>query len=126
MLTIDLEDVSQRLIETIFMHTSPLHDGGVVIQVDRIAACGCLFPLTQNPSVSAALGTRHRAALGLAEETDAVCVVVSEETGGISVAADGKLIPNQKAATLHSTLSRLYRQSSQDGTGSGSLVGSRS
>lgn len=88
--TID-SNVTSELLNTIFMPNTPLHDGGVIIHGDRIIAGGCLFPLTQNPDVSKLLGTRHRAAIGLTEETDAVCVVISEETGAVSVANAGKL-----------------------------------
>ncbi|MFH1778564.1 MAG: diadenylate cyclase CdaA [Candidatus Omnitrophota bacterium] len=88
--TID-SNVTSELLNTIFMPNTPLHDGGIIIHGDRIIVAGCLFPLTQNPDISKLLGTRHRAAIGLTEETDAVCVVVSEETGAVSVANAGKL-----------------------------------
>ncbi len=88
--TID-SNVSSELLNTIFMPNTPLHDGGVIIHGDRIIAAGCLFPLSQNPDISKLLGTRHKAAIGLTEETDAVCVVISEETGAVSVANAGKL-----------------------------------
>jgi diadenylate cyclase len=84
--------VSPELLMTFFYPQTPLHDGGVIIQGDHIAAAACLFPLTQQPHIQKSIGTRHRAALGLSEETDAVVIVVSEETGKISVAMDGKLI----------------------------------
>jgi len=84
-------EVRNELIDTIFWPGTALHDGAVIIQNDRIAAAACLFPLTDNPDVSKRLGTRHRAAIGLSEETDAVVVVVSEETGGISLASRGAL-----------------------------------
>ncbi|MBN1406019.1 MAG: diadenylate cyclase CdaA [Candidatus Omnitrophica bacterium] len=84
--------VTNELINTIFTPNSTLHDGGLVIRADRILAAGCLFPLTDNPHISKRLGTRHRAAIGLTEETDAVVVVVSEETGAMSIAVDGKLM----------------------------------
>ncbi len=84
--------VSSPLLQTIFMPPTPLHDGGVVIQGERIAASSCLFPLSDNPSVSKTVGTRHRAALGLSEHTDAVIVLVSEETGNVSVVYEGRLI----------------------------------
>lgn len=87
---VDAQIVSE-LLTTIFYPGTALHDGGVVVQGNRITSCGSLFPLTQNINVSRTLGTRHRAALGLTEETDAVCIVVSEETGGISVAVAGQL-----------------------------------
>lgn len=83
--------LASELLNTIFMPNTPLHDGGVIIHGDRIIAAGCLFPLSQNPDISKMLGTRHRAAIGLSEETDAVCVVVSEETGSISVVNAGKI-----------------------------------
>jgi diadenylate cyclase len=83
--------VSADLLTTIFTPYSPLHDGAVVIRDEQIVAAGCVLPLTQFPVADKALGTRHRAALGLSEETDAVVVVVSEETSTISVAARGRL-----------------------------------
>jgi len=89
-ITIDAE-LNSYLIESIFYPKSALHDGGVVVRDDRIVAASCLFPLSQNPEVDKRLGTRHRAALGLAEETDAFVLVVSEETGKISTASGGKL-----------------------------------
>ena len=89
-ITIDAE-LNSYLIESIFFPKSALHDGGVVVRDDRIVAASCLFPLSQNPDVDKRLGTRHRAALGLSEDTDALVLVVSEETGKISTAAGGKL-----------------------------------
>lgn len=89
-ITIDAE-LNSYLIESIFYPKSALHDGGVVVRDDRIVAASCLFPLSQNPEVDKRLGTRHRAALGLSEETDALVLVVSEETGKISTAQAGKL-----------------------------------
>ena len=89
-ITIDAE-LNSYLLESIFFPKSALHDGGVVVRDDRIVAASCLFPLSQNPDVDKRLGTRHRAALGLSEETDALVLVVSEETGKISTASGGKL-----------------------------------
>ena len=83
--------VNSELINTIFMPHTPLHDGGIIIQGERIVSAVCVFPLTENPNFSKTLGTRHRAAIGITEQTDALCVVVSEETGKISLAIDGKL-----------------------------------
>lgn len=83
--------VSPELIETIFTPKSPLHDGGLIIQRDNITAAGCLFPLTQNPHLSRIFGTRHRAALGLSEEVDAVIVIVSEERNDISLVYNSNL-----------------------------------
>ena len=85
--------VSAEFLQSIFMPHSPLHDGGVIIRRDRVIAASCLFPLSDNENFSKIIGTRHRAALGLTEQTDAVVVVVSEETGDISVAEDGRFIP---------------------------------
>lgn len=89
-ITIDAE-LNSYLIESIFFPKSALHDGGVVVRDDRIVAASCLFPLSQNPDVDKRLGTRHRAALGLSEDTDAFVLVVSEETGKISTASGGQL-----------------------------------
>jgi len=101
--------VNSELLMTIFMPNTPLHDGGIVVAGERIAASGCLFPLTQNPKVSTTLGTRHRAALGLSEETDAIVVVVSEETGGVSVAIGGRLTHDLDRESLERVLGNLYR-----------------
>ena len=90
------------------MPNTPLHDGGIIIQSARIVAAGCLFPLTDNPHISKRLGTRHRAAMGLTEETDAVCVVTSEETGAMSVAVGGKLTRNLELQNLRKVLRNLY------------------
>jgi diadenylate cyclase len=81
-----------ELLTTIFLPNTPLHDGGVVLRGDRIAAAGCVFPLTQRDGLGTSVGMRHRAAIGLTEETDAVTVAVSEETGEISVALRGHLV----------------------------------
>jgi len=86
--------VSTELIVTIFTDKTPLHDGGVVIEGGMIAAAAYLFPLTQLPKIAKTMGTRHRAAIGLSEETDAVVVVVSEETGSIAIAHQGNIIPD--------------------------------
>lgn len=101
--------VTSELIETIFMPASPLHDGGIIIQSDRIAASGCLFPLTQNQHISKTLGTRHRAAIGLTEETDAVVLVVSEETGAISISLEGGLSRDLDKEALERILKDLYK-----------------
>jgi diadenylate cyclase len=83
--------VSADLLRTIFTPYSPLHDGAVVISGDRLVAAVCVLPLSDNPNIGKELGTRHRAAIGLTEETDALVVVVSEETGTISLAVNGAL-----------------------------------
>src|SRR5262245_7188515 len=85
--------ISAELMQSIFVHESPIHDGGVITRGDRIVAASCLFPLSDNPNFSKIIGTRHRAALGITEQTDTVVVMVSEETSEISVAADGRFIP---------------------------------
>lgn len=81
-----------EMLETIFFPNNAIHDGGVILQGDRIAFAACIFPLTQRQDLNKSLGTRHRAALGLSEETDAVVVVVSEETGAVSYAYKGQLV----------------------------------
>jgi diadenylate cyclase len=83
--------VSPELLETIFMRGSPLHDGAVIINGDRVLAAACMLPLSANPNVSLTLGTRHRAAIGLTEDNDAIVIVVSEEDGTISIARQGQL-----------------------------------
>lgn len=83
--------VTYDLIGSIFFPGSPLHDGALIVQGDRVAAAACFLPLSVNPAVSRDLGTRHRAALGLTEENDAIAIVVSEESGGISLALGGTL-----------------------------------
>lgn len=83
--------VNADLLATLFFPHTPLHDGGVIISGNRIVAAGCLFPLCQEPELSRGLGTRHRAAMGLTEETDAIAIVVSEETGMISISTRGRL-----------------------------------
>jgi diadenylate cyclase len=83
--------LSPELLETIFMRGSPLHDGAVIISGENVLAGACLLPLSTNPNVSLALGTRHRAAIGITEESDAVVIVVSEEDGTISFARNGEL-----------------------------------
>jgi diadenylate cyclase len=100
--------VTSELLSTIFTPHTTLHDGAVIVRGDRVVAAGCILPLSQNPRLSQSLGTRHRAALGLAEETDAVVVVVSEETGGISIAAEGKLVRRLDEGALRSELSRRF------------------
>ncbi len=87
-------DLSSDLLISIFYQGNPLHDGGVIIQGDRITCAGAVFPTSSSQKINRRLGTRHRAALGLAEETDAICIVVSEETGRISVALKGELLYN--------------------------------
>lgn len=96
--------VTEDLLVTIFTKHSPLHDGAVIIEGNRIVAAGCILPLSQNPRLSQAIGTRHRAALGLSEETDSLNIIVSEETGMVSTAVDGKLKRNLDVNTLRNSL----------------------
>jgi diadenylate cyclase len=99
--------VSKDLFLSIFMPFSPIHDGAVIISGGRIAAAQCFLPLTVNPRLGKVLGTRHRAALGLTEETDAVVIVLSEETGKISTACEGKLYSRLEAEELRRMLERM-------------------
>ncbi|MBU1007011.1 MAG: diadenylate cyclase CdaA [Candidatus Omnitrophica bacterium] len=101
--------VTTELLITIFMPNTPLHDGGVIISGDRVVGAGCLFPLTQNPKISRTFGTRHRAALGLSEEADVVVIVISEETGGISIATSGNLTHDLDKDTLERVLRNLFK-----------------
>ena len=97
-------DISSELIINIFIPNTPLHDGAMVIRNNKIEAASCFLPLTQNQSLSKDLGTRHRSGIGMSEEADAVVVIVSEETGRISLAIDGELITNLTAELLEEKL----------------------
>jgi diadenylate cyclase len=98
--------ISRDLLLSIFQPGLPLHDGAVIVQKDRIAAAACFLPLTTNPAISSKLGTRHRASIGITEETDCLSLVVSEETGRISVAAFGELM---QGLMLPDVLERINR-----------------
>lgn len=100
-------DVKSEILETIFWPGSALHDGGALVQNGRISAAGCILPLTENPQVSRRLGTRHRAAIGISEETDAIAVIVSEETGAISIAHQGKLYRRLQPEEFEQRLRKL-------------------
>jgi len=100
--------VSKELLLSIFHPTSPIHDGAVVIKGNRVIAAGCFLPITVSPEVSKSMGTRHRAGLGLAEETDAVVIIVSEETGMISLAVNGKMETNLDMGKLRNALTDLF------------------
>lgn len=102
--------VSAELLATIFFPHTPLHDGGVIISGDKICAAGCLFPLSQKEELSRTLGTRHRAAIGITEETDAIVVVVSEETGAISLAYNGKLRRGLEEERLRRMLTSMLKR----------------
>jgi diadenylate cyclase len=99
--------VSAELLGSLFQPGSPLHDGAALIQGDRITAAGCFLPLSRNLGLSRTLGTRHRAAVGLSEETDAAVVVVSEETGVISLAVDGVIERELDVERLQERLAAL-------------------
>lgn len=99
--------ISRELICSVFQTVSPIHDGALIVRKGRLAAAGCFLPLTANPNVSRTLGTRHRAAIGITEETDAIAVVVSEEEGSISVVSEGRIVRNLDAGGLRGTLQEL-------------------
>lgn len=97
---------SSNLISNIFFPKSPLHDGAMIIRNGKIAAAGCILPLVQNTNLNAHLGTRHRAAIGISEISDAIVIVVSEETGTISIAENGNMVRDFNNVTLHAELSK--------------------
>ena len=101
--------VTSQLLINIFEHNTPLHDGAVVIRGNRVAAATCYLPLSDNMSINKALGTRHRAAVGVSESTDSLTIVVSEETGRVSVAEDGSLTRVDSAEALRELLSVLKK-----------------
>ena len=103
-------DATPEMLETIFFPNNAIHDGGVIIKGDRIAYAACIFPLTQRQDLNKSLGTRHRAAIGLSEETDAAIVVVSEETGMISYAYKGQLVRGVSLEELRSFLTSVLLQ----------------
>jgi uncharacterized protein (TIGR00159 family) len=107
--------VSQELLTALFLPYSPLHDGAVVIQEGRIAHAGCILPLTLRTDLPDGVGTRHRAAVGLTEESDAVVVVVSEETSTISVVHGGELIRDLDGPKLRGVLTDLLARGERDG-----------
>ena len=105
-------DVNELLLRNLFFNRAPLHDGAVVVSGDKILAAGCFLPLTERDDIDSTLGTRHRAAIGIAERSDAVVIVVSEETGAISVAYDFSLLRNitpiKLKSFLHENVLRIY------------------
>lgn len=101
-------EATPEMLETIFFPNNAIHDGGVIIKGDRIMYAACIFPLTQRGDLNKSLGTRHRAAIGLSEETDAVIVVVSEETGAISYAYKGQLVRGVSLEELRAFLSSVF------------------
>jgi len=115
-------DLSSSLLVTIFGHDTPLHDGAAVIQGGRIIAAGCFLPLSEQQDIRKTFGTRHRAALGLSEETDAVILVVSEETGAISLAYDSKLYYDLSPAEITRQLEDLLDLGSDTSSSEGENV----
>ena len=100
--------MSHELLTAVFHPTSPLHDGAVVIQKNRIAAAQSFFPLSLSKEISRFFGTRHRAAIGLTEETDAVAIIVSEERGSVSLVMDGRIIPTANANELREQFQGIF------------------
>ena len=108
--------VTRELLENIFVPNTPLHDGAVVVRGERVAAAGCFLPLTENPNLSKQLGTRHRAALGISESSDAFAIIVSEETGIVSSASGGKLTRYLDSKGLHDMLAEIYSRKPENRT----------
>ncbi len=101
--------ISSKLLESIFEKTSPLHDGAVIIAENKIIAAGCVLPVSDNPDLPSRLGLRHRASVGITEHSDAMSLVVSEETGEISCARNGKLMQNIGITDLEELLNEFFR-----------------
>jgi diadenylate cyclase len=101
--------ISDSLLENIFVKNTPLHDGAMIISYDRIVAAGCVLPLSSNSNISKLLGTRHRAAIGLSEVSDALVLIVSEETGNISLAVKGRLTKNYDSKKLKNVLLKILK-----------------
>ena len=114
-------EATPEMLETIFFPNNAIHDGGVIIKGDRIAFAACIFPLTQRQDLNKSLGTRHRAAIGLSEETDAVVVVVSEETGAISYAYKGQLVRGLTLEELRAFLTSVLVKPARSRNGLGWL-----
>lgn len=107
-------DVSSELLINIFIPNTPLHDGAVIMQKDKVTAAACYLPLSESPFISKELGTRHRAALGLSEVTDAITIVVSEETGAISITVNGNLHRNLAIDEFETLLRKVWFGSEQE------------
>jgi diadenylate cyclase len=121
--TIDAE-ARAELLKTIFWPKSPLHDGGVIIRGDRVLAAACIFPLAERRELASTFGTRHRAGLGLSEESDAIVVIVSEETGRVSVAHQGRMRHVEPASEIRSVIEAILR-GDEDGAGGAPRSGGR-
>lgn len=103
--------ISSELIVSIFSPLTPLHDGAIIVREDRLAAAACLLPLSERDEIEFSYGTRHRAALGLAEETDAVVIIISEETGAISLALNGRITRQIDPSKIQSIVSNVLSKS---------------
>ena len=108
--------ISSELLINIFEHNTPLHDGAVIIRGNRITAATCYLPLSDSLRISKELGTRHRAAVGISEVTDSFTIVVSEQTGSISIARNGELSRNVSREFLYDRLKELQSQKNEEGT----------
>ncbi|MCH8495166.1 MAG: diadenylate cyclase, partial [Balneolales bacterium] len=106
--------VSSKLLITIFQKETPLHDGAVVIRNDRLVAASCYLPISQNPNISSVFGTRHRAALGISESNNVLVVIVSEETGRISVARSGSLVSGMTVQKLRAEMEQHLTDRAED------------
>ena len=106
--TIIHADISREMIGNVFYEGAPLHDGALIVRGDKLEAAGCVLPLTANKTLSKDLGTRHRAGIGVTETSDALVFIVSEETGIISVAEDGRLRRNLTGADVEQLLNTVY------------------
>lgn len=102
-------DISTRLIENIFFKNTPLHDGAMIISGNRIKAAGCILPISQNQDIPKSFGLRHRAALGISQETDAKAIIISEERGKISFVSDGQIQANISPERLQELLTETIR-----------------
>jgi len=109
--------LSEQLLISVFNPRSPLHDGAVVVQNDIVLAAKCLLPLSQIPDIDPSLGTRHRAALGLSEQSDAFVIIVSEETGMVSFAENGKIVRGLTENLLRKKLDELFTPQAEEKAG---------
>lgn len=107
--------ISRQVLEQIFEHNTPLHDGAIIVRGDRIVSATCYLPLSDNMGLSKDLGTRHRAAVGMSEVSDALIIVVSEETGAVSVANGGKLLRNVTKEELRASLQQIQNRKVENG-----------
>ena len=102
--------ISTQIIESIFYKNSPLHDGAIIIRDNKIISTGCILPISHKSDIPKNLGVRHRAAIGITEETDAIAIIISEETGNISYVKEGELFSTRTAIQLEQFLNRIFIQ----------------